>query len=224
MTSWRERMAALLPRLTVVTHDLVMVWVCWQTLHHLRYAMLPDPPLFPLWSTEIAVVLVAQGLVFWRVGLYRGLWRFASVPDLWNILKAALLGLLALALGLALYNRLGTVPRAVLVLYPFVLVGLLGMPRLLFRAWKDNQNSELKNGVALRVLILGAGRAAEALVRDLRRSGAYQPVGLLDDAAKLQGTKLHDVPVLGGLADAVTVARETAAKLIVIAMPSLDAV
>ena len=223
MTSWRERMAALLPRLTVVTHDLAMVWVCWQGLHHLRYALLQDPPSFPFWSNEIAIVLVAQGLVFWRVGLYRGLWRFASVPDLWNILKAALLGLLALALGLALYNRLGTVPRAVLVLYPFVLVGLLGMPRLLFRAWKDNQNSELKNGVALRVLILGAGRAAEALVRDLRRSGAYQPVGLLDDAVRLHGTKLHDVPVLGNLADAVTVARETAAKLIVIAMPSLDA-
>lgn len=223
MMSWRERMAALLPRLTVVTHDLTMVWICWQVLHHLRYAMLPERPSFPLWSTEITIVLVAQGLVFWRVGLYRGLWRFASVPDLWNILKAALLGLLALALGLALYNRLGTVPRAVLVLYPFVLVGLLGMPRLLFRAWKDNQNSELKNGVALRVLILGAGRAAEALVRDLRRSGAYQPVGLLDDAARLQGTKLHDVPVLGSLADAVTVARETAARLIVIAMPSLDA-
>lgn len=223
MTSWRERMAALLPRLTVVAHDLVMVWACWQVLHRLRYAMLANPPSFPFWSAEIAIVLVAQGLVFWRVGLYRGLWRFASVPDLWNILKAALLGLLALALGLALYNRLGTVPRTVLVLYPFVLVGLLGMPRLLFRAWKDNQNSDLKNGVAIRVLILGAGRAAEALVRDLRRSGAYQPVGLLDDAAKLHGTKLHDVPVLGGLADAATVARETAAKLIVIAMPSLDA-
>ena len=223
MTSWRERMAALLPRLTVVAHDLVMVWGCWQVLHRLRYAMLADPPAFPFWSAEIAIVLVAQGLVFWRVGLYRGLWRFASVPDLWNILKAALLGLLALALGLALYNRLGSVPRTVLVLYPFVLVGLLGMPRLLFRAWKDNQNSDLKNGVAIRVLILGAGRAAEALVRDLRRSGAYQPVGLLDDAAKLHGTKLHDVPVLGGLADAATVARETAAKLIVIAMPSLDA-
>ncbi|MEO8366756.1 MAG: nucleoside-diphosphate sugar epimerase/dehydratase [Pseudoxanthomonas sp.] len=224
MTSWRERMAAFLPRLTVVSHDLVMVWICWEGLHHLRYAMLADPPSFPLWSTEIGIVLVAQGLVFWRVGLYRGLWRFASVPDLWNILKAALLGLLALALGLALYNRLGSVPRAVLVLYPIVLVGLLGMPRLLFRAWKDNQNSDSKSGTAIRVLILGAGRAAEALVRDLRRSGAYQPVGLLDDAAKLHGTNLHDVPVLGGLKDAVTVARETAARLIVIAMPSLDAV
>ena len=223
MTSWRERMAFLLPRMTVVAHDLLMVWLCWQGLHHLRYAMLSDPPPFPLWSPEIAITLIAQGLVFWRVGLYRGLWRFASVPDLWNILKAALLGLLAVALGLALYNRLGTVPRAVLVMYPFALVGALGMPRLLFRAWKDNQNTDLKNGVALRVLILGAGRAGEALVRDLRRSGAYQPVGLLDDAARLHGTKLHGVPVLGGLEDASSIARETAAKLIVIAMPSLDA-
>ncbi|MEO6517807.1 MAG: nucleoside-diphosphate sugar epimerase/dehydratase [Pseudoxanthomonas sp.] len=223
MISWRERIANLLPRLTVVSHDLLMVWICWQGLHHVRYAMLANPPAYPFWSPEIAIVLVAQGLVFWRVGLYRGLWRFASVPDLWNILKAAVLGLLALALGLALYNRLGTVPRAVLVMYPFALAGLLGMPRLLFRAWKDNQNSDLKSGVALRVLILGAGRAGEALVRDLRRSGAYQPVGLLDDAARLNGTKLHGVPVLGRLDDAAAIARETAAKLIVIAMPSLDA-
>jgi FlaA1/EpsC-like NDP-sugar epimerase len=133
------------------------------------------------------------------------------------------IGLLALALGLALYNRLGSVPRAVLVMYPFVLVGLLGMPRLMFRAWKDNQVSENRNGMSMRVLILGAGRASEALVRDLRRSGAYQPVGLLDDSARLQGTKLHGIPVLGGLDDAAAIAKETSAKLIVIAMPSLDA-
>lgn len=223
MNSWRGKMAALVPRFMVVGHDLLMVWLCWEALHHLRYAMLPNPPSFPLWSPEIAIVLVAQGLVFWWVGLYRGLWRFASVPDLGNILKASLIGLLALALGLALYNRLGSVPRAVLVMYPFLLVGLLGMPRLMFRAWKDNQNTDSKNGIALRVLILGAGRSSEALVRDLRRSGAYQPVGLLDDSARLQGTKLHGVPVLGGLSDAAAIAKETAAKLIVIAMPSLDA-
>ncbi len=223
MNSWRGRTAALVPRLMVVGHDLFMVWLCWEALHHLRYAMLPNPPSYPLWSPEIAIVLVAQGLVFWWVGLYRGLWRFASVPDLGNILKASLIGLLALALGLALYNRLGSVPRAVLVMYPFVLVGLLGMPRLLFRAWKDNQIADNRNGMSMRVLILGAGRASEALVRDLRRSGAYQPVGLLDDSARLQGTKLHGIPVLGGLDDAAAIAKETAAKLIVIAMPSLDA-
>lgn len=223
MISWRERLTALLPRFTVVGHDLLMVWVCWQALHHIRYAMLPNPVAYPLWSTEIAIVLFAQGMVFWWVGLYRGLWRFASVPDLWNIFKASVVGLLAIALGLALYNRLGSVPRAVLVMYPFVLAGLLGMPRLLYRAWKDNQNSEMKSGTAIRVLVLGAGRASEALVRDLRRSGAYQPVGLLDDSRKLHGTKLHGVQVLGALSEAPVIARETAAKLIVIAMPSLDA-
>jgi len=216
-------MAALLPRLTVVGHDLLMVWICWQALHHLRYAMLPQPISYPLWSTEMAIVVLAQGLVFWWVGLYRGLWRFASVPDLWNIFKASVVGLLAIALGLALYNRLGSVPRAVLVMYPFVLAGLLGMPRLLFRAWKDNQNTDVKSGTAIRVLILGAGRASEALVRDLRRSGAYQPVGLLDDSHKLQGTKLHGVQVLGNLSQAPTIAKETAARLLVIAMPSIDA-
>jgi len=223
VNSWRGRTAALVPRLMVVGHDLLMVWLCWEALHHLRYAMLPNPPSYPLWSPEIAIVLVAQGLVFWWVGLYRGLWRFASVPDLGNILKASLIGLLALALGLALYNRLGSVPRAVLVMYPFVLVGLLGMPRLMYRAWKDNQVTDNRDGMSMRVLILGAGRASEALVRDLRRSGAYQPVGLLDDSARLQGTKLHGIPVLGGLYDAAAIAKETSAKLIVIAMPSLDA-
>ncbi|KAF1710050.1 polysaccharide biosynthesis protein [Pseudoxanthomonas kalamensis DSM 18571] len=223
MSSWRDKATAWLPRFAVVGHDLFMVWACWVGLHQIRYAMLPNPPANPWWSWEIAIVLLAQGLVFWQVGLYRGLWRFASVPDLWNILKASILGLLAIALGLALYNRLGVVPRAVLVLYPFVLAGLLGLPRLVYRAWKDNQQTLHKDGVAVRVLILGAGRAGETLLRDLRRSSSYQPVGLLDDSARLHGTKLHGVPVLGALDEAPRIARETAAKLVVIAMPSLDA-
>jgi FlaA1/EpsC-like NDP-sugar epimerase len=75
----------------------------------------------------------------------------------------------------------------------------------------------------LRVLILGAGQAGEALVRDLRRAGAYQPVGFLDDAAKLRGSHLQGVPILGKIEDLDRIAPETAAQLLVIAMPSLDA-
>src|SRR5690606_36109425 len=74
-----------------------------------------------------------------------------------------------------------------------------------------------------RVLIMGAGQAADALVRDLRRSGAYQPVGFLDDAPHLQGSQLHGMPVLGTLEEAATVAREVGAGMLVIAIPSLDA-
>src|SRR3546814_18869729 len=98
--------------------------------------------------------------------------------------------------GLFLYNRMDQVSRVVLLLYPFVLTALLGMPRLLYRVWKDHQRSKAEQG-ALRVLILGAGQAGEALVRDLRRTGASHPVGFLDDAANLRGSSLQGVPVLG---------------------------
>lgn len=220
MSVWRWKMG--LPRLAVVTHDLAMVWLVWQGLHRLRFGIETHPPELPLWSAEIALVLAAQGLVLWQVGLYRGLWRFASIPDLLNIFKACAFGLFAIVLGLFLYNRLDMVPRTVLVLYPLVLMGLLGAPRLLYRAWKDSR-IDRGNKASVRILILGAGHAGEALVRDLRRFGTYQPVGFLDDAARLRGTKLQGVPVLGRVQDLAEIARETAAKLLVIAMPSAEA-
>ena len=222
MNAWRDRWSGALPRLAVVGHDLAMVWVVWLGLHWLRYSIIPNPPAIPLWSTEVALVLAAQGLVFWQVGLYRGLWRFASVPDLWNILKASALGMVAIAVGLFLYNRLDMVSRLVLVLYPLVLMGMLGAPRLMYRAWKDSRN-ERGHERSVRILILGAGHAGEALVRDLRRLGTYQPVGFLDDAGRLRGTKVQGVPVLGRVSDVTEVARESAAGLLVIAMPSANA-
>jgi FlaA1/EpsC-like NDP-sugar epimerase len=223
MTKPSERIASSLPRVAVVLHDLAMVWIAWTGLHLVRYALRSEPsPLAP-WSTETALVLLAQGLVFWRVGLYRGIWRFASVPDFLNILKACLFGLVMISVGLFLYNRMDQVSRMVLLMYPFVLTALLGLPRLLYRVWKDHQLG--RSGQAgLRVLILGAGQAGEALVRDLRRAGAYTPVGFLDDAAGLRGSQLQGVPVLGRIDEVESIARETAAGMLVIAMPSLDAV
>ena len=211
-----------MPRAAIVAHDLFMVWLCWVGLNQFRYSMEIVSLDLPFWSPEVLLILFAQGLVFWKIGLYRGVWRFASLPDLLNILKASLAGLLAIVLALFLYNRLDQVPRSVLVLYPIVLTALLGMPRLLYRTWKDHGLARTDKA-ALRVLILGAGQAGETLVRDLRRAGAYQPVGFLDDAAKLRGSHLQGLPVLGRIEDVDKIAPETAAKLLVIAMPSIDA-
>jgi len=222
MVNWKDRVSTTAPRMAVVAHDLCMVWLCWLGLHQFRYSMLPVVPSTPWLSTEILLVLAAQGAVFWQVGLYRGVWRFASLPDLLNILKASVIGLMAIMLVLFAYNRLAQVPRSVLLLYPLLLTAMLGMPRLLYRAWKDHGLARTDKA-ALRVLILGAGQAGETLVRDLRRAGAYVPVGFLDDAAKLRGSRLQGVPVLGKIDDVGKIAPETAARLLVIAMPSVDA-
>jgi FlaA1/EpsC-like NDP-sugar epimerase len=222
MNGLKSRISAALPRSAVVAHDLFMVWLCWVGLNQFRYSLRTITLDLPAFSTENLLILLAQGLVFWKVGLYRGVWRFASLPDLLNILKACIAGLLAIVLALFLYNRLNQVPRSVLVLYPIVLTALLGMPRLLYRTWKDHGLARTDKA-AVRVLILGAGQAGETLVRDLRRAGAYQPVGFLDDAAKLNGSHLQGLPVLGRIEDVERIAPETATGLLVIAMPSIDA-
>lgn len=223
MSSWKDQVSFGLPRVAIVAHDLMMVWLCWLGLHHFRYSIVGDAPQTGLWSFEIALILAVQGLIFWKVGLYRGVWRFASIPDLVNIMKASLFGFLAiLPVLFFMFDRAYEVPRTVMILYPVVLSALLGMPRLLYRAWKDHGMARTDKA-ALRVLILGAGQAGEALVRDLRRAGAYEPVGFLDDAAKLRGSQLQGLPVLGRIDEVDRIAPETAAQLLVIAMPSLDA-
>lgn len=213
-------LSALLPRLLIVLHDLAMVAFVWIALRWLASAAGAPPA--PSLTLELAVVVAAQGLMLGFVGLYRGLWRFASLPDLANLVRAALLGVLAIVVVLYLWGKLELVPRRVLFPYPVAVVLMLGMPRLLYRLWKDHRQASYK-GDAQRVLVLGAGRTAETLLRDLRSDGRYQPVGLLDDERALKGAKVQGVPVLGSLDDLPYIAQETAPRLIVIAMPSASA-
>ena len=215
----RRLIAAVHPRIAVVAHDLVMVWLAWFGTNWLRFNLLPDPPPVPLFGSELPIVLALQGIVLWWTGLYRGLWRFASLPDLWNIARGGVIGALLIALSLFLVSRLEGVPRAVLVLYPVALVALLGAPRLAYRYWKDSRLDLQRRAPSKRVLVLGAGRAGETLVRELRREGEYAAVGFLDDDRALRGAKVHGVPVLGTLEDLPRVAREAAAEVLLIAMP-----
>jgi FlaA1/EpsC-like NDP-sugar epimerase len=211
---------AIHPRSAVVLHDLAMVWVAWFAANRIRYGMLPEPELVPWFSQDVLIVLAVQGIVLWWTGLYRGLWRFASLPDLWNIGRGALIGTLLITIALFLERRGEGLPRSVLALYPFALVLLLGTPRMLYRFWKDSRYGGVSRSNARRVLILGAGRAGETLVRDLRRENRFRPVGFLDDQRSLRGAKVHGVPVLGELDRLQEIAREAAAEMLLIAMPS----
>lgn len=216
----RRLIGAIHPRLAVVLHDLGMVWLAWIATNWLRYSFEPSVPP-QLWlAPETAIVVLVQGLVLWWTGLYKGLWRFASLPDLWNILRAGLLGALGISVALFLFNRLASVPRAVLVIYPALLVVFLGAPRLIYRYWKDSRFDFAARVPPKRVLVLGAGRAGETLIRELVHENRYRPVGLLDDDISLRGAKLHGVPVLGTLEQLPELAGEVAAEMLLIAMPS----
>lgn len=216
--SMRKTIAAIHPRVAVAVHDLSVTALAWWIAKTLRYALMPDVAV-TFFAFEFPLVLLVQGLLFTWTGLYKGVWRFASLPDLWNILRAAVLGSFAVGLVLFLYNRLEGVPRSVLLLYPVVLAMFLGGPRLLYRFWKDSRVDLFESKAVKRVLIVGADRAGEALLRDLRRDSRYSVVGFVDDQGNLRGAKIGGYPVLGMLDQLPDVARETGVEMLLIALP-----
>ena len=216
----RAFVALIHPRSAVVLHDLAMILFAWYLAKTIRLSLEPETALKVLAPTEVVLVLAIQGGIFFWTGLYKGLWRFASLPDLWNLLRGSILGALCIGLALFLYDRLGNVPRSVLVSYPILLSVLLGLPRLAYRFWKDSRIDFYERSSRKRVLVLGAERAGEMLVRDLRAEGQYLPVGFLDDNRLLRGARVHGIPVLGRLDELREIGRAVAADMLLIAMPS----
>jgi FlaA1/EpsC-like NDP-sugar epimerase len=218
----RDLFGKIHPRTAVVVHDLAVTLLAWWLANTLRYAMLPYGQRLDLLNWQTLIVLGVQAAMFYWTGLYKGLWRFASVPDLWNILRAVAAGTVGIYLALFLYNRMDGISRSVLLIYPVLLAVLLGAPRLAYRYWKDSQLDLFHARHSHRVLVIGAGRAGEALVRDLRRDSRYIPAGFIDDDTSLRGSRLHGVPVLGGTDKLAALARQVGAEMLLIAMPSAD--
>ena len=211
------------PRAAVIVHDLCMVVVAWfvaawfiestsaTTFNHNLSNL-----------TSLCIVLALQGSVLWATGLYKGLWRFASFPDMWNIARASTFGAVAVVTVLALVNgpAIGQWIPTILI-YPVMLFVLLGLPRMCYRFWKDSQTAITTSGKGFkRVLIIGAGRSGAMLEKELRRRGGFHIVGFLDDNKRLRGAQVHGIPVLGAIDNLPVIGATFQADLAIIAMPS----
>lgn len=163
--------------------------------------------------------LAIQGALFWWFGLYQGMWRFASLPDLRRILSAVSLAAVLTPSLLFMVHRLDAVPRSVLLLAPLLLILMMGGSRFIYRAWKDGLLfGGLKRGRP--VIVLGAGDAAATLLRDLGRSAAWNVVVLLDDDSKKHGRRLAGVLVAGATHSVAAFAARYEVKDVIVAMPS----
>jgi FlaA1/EpsC-like NDP-sugar epimerase len=209
------------PRIKVILHDLVAIALAWIAALFARFNFeLPPQELLVPTLTALPLALCVQAVMSWRFGLYRGLWRFASLPDLWNIIRAAALGTVTIGIILVLINRLEGIPRSVLILYPFFLVFLLGGPRLLYRVWKDRSIGLRNLNPETQVVIVGGGAGGEMVVRDMLREGSYIPIGIVDDDESLVRSRIHGVPVLGKIEDLPQIVERHGIDTIVIAIPS----
>ncbi|MEE9494059.1 MAG: nucleoside-diphosphate sugar epimerase/dehydratase [Gammaproteobacteria bacterium] len=201
-------------------HDLLMVPVAWLLAFSLRFNLGSIPQIF-LESALVwlPMIMAIQASAFVYLGLYRGVWRFASLPDLVRIIKAVAIGALISAAIVFLLVRLENVPRSVFPMYIILLVIGLSAPRFIYRLIKDRK---LYQGNSQRVLIIGAGQAGEMLVRDLYRdrSQAFTPVGFVDDKREKQGQEIQGVRVLGRPEQLPSLVDRLDIDLLLIAVPS----
>ena len=151
------------------------------------------------------------------MGLYRGIWRYASMNDLIQITKAVSLAVLIFVPILFVTSRAEFLPRSLPIINWFVLMALLGGPRFIYRLIKDRHFSLTADPTGkpgIPVLLVGAGDEAEAFIRDLHRQpgAAYRVVGILDEKGRRVGQHIRNVPVLGKPEDLTSVMRRLALR------------
>lgn len=195
----------LLRSTTIIAHDGMMAALSFFAALALR---LGDNPL--AYSQELVVkgtiLFTAVALVvFWTLGLHRGVWRYTSMPDVLRIMKAAGLAILIFLLFLFLVTRLEGLPRTMLGIQAFVLVALLAGSRILYRLIQDRGREglfrPLPTADRIPVLLIGAGDEAEMFLRATAANTAarYHVVGLVATGASRVGRQIRGTEVLGSL-------------------------
>jgi O-antigen biosynthesis protein WbqV len=146
-------------------------------------------------------------MVFLMTGLYRGIWRYASLPDLFNITRAATLTVLIFLPVTFALTRLESLPRSTLLINWLVLIALLGGPRLGYRLFKDrglDHVMERSSGLpVVPVLLISTRDGADTFIRETLRDrhAVYRVVGVLSDTRSRVGREIYGVSVLGTVDD-----------------------
>ena len=202
------------------SHDVVASGIAWLAAFLLRFNFeIPSDYVATALST-LPWVLAVNAVLFWRLGLYRGLWRYASLPDLQKILAAVFVSALAGPALLLLIAPAPAVPRSVFLMAPLLLIGAMSGSRLAYRAWKEQRLLGIvRHPEANPVIVLGAGASASALLRDLSSSSTWRVAALLDDDARKHGGAIHDVKVMGALNRVGEIAERMGVTQAIIAMP-----
>lgn len=160
----------------------------------------------------IVAFLLISAVVFWISGLYRGVWRYASLTDLLAITRAVTIASLAFLVVMFLWVRLEEMPRSVLVINWFILMALLGGPRFIYRLAKDGRIDLSVNRFPGRarvpVLLVGARDGAELFIRGVAKDENYRVVGTIAEKRDRIGQSIHGVPVLGAIDDLPQVVEE----------------
>jgi FlaA1/EpsC-like NDP-sugar epimerase len=196
------------------------------------------PDFFRMNLFKILPFVVLTKLVFFYLfDLYSGMWRYTSITDLFNIIKASsTCSLLILAFLLLRYHFIGY-PRSVFLIdWCLTILAISGFRiavRFYFETKNEfNENKNLFGSIFFpgkkkipetkNLLIIGAGDGGEKIFREIRDNARlqYNVIGFLDDDPGKHGKKIHGIAVIGYISDIVAIAAKVKDSEALIAIPS----
>jgi FlaA1/EpsC-like NDP-sugar epimerase len=186
--------------------DILLIIACHLLAYLVRFEGNVDKETFRIVSL-VPILLLVKIPIFYAFGLYRGMWRYTSLSDLFNITKAVVLSSGLIIMAVLYFNRFNGFSRSIFFLdgiFTFLAIcGHRGTIRYILQYGKiffsvaDDPEKKRKK----RILLIGAGSAAEKVIREITDNPNvnYLVVGLVDDDESKIGMRIHGIPVLGSL-------------------------
>ena len=204
-------------------HDVLASAACWVLAFWLRLNLEIPEVFLPALGTAVTAAVPLHALIFWSLGLYRGSWRYASLPDLKRIAFACLIGALAVPALLAFFRAGVGVPRSTFVLAPLLLAVIMSGSRIAYRAWKERALYGHVHLTGEPVIVIGAGDVTVNLLREIDRSSQWRAVGILEDDPAWHGQVLLSVRVLGEVKDIGRWATQLECRHAIVSLPAASA-
>jgi FlaA1/EpsC-like NDP-sugar epimerase len=206
--------------------DIVLIILAHYLAYAVRFESYFQGQTLRQFTSLLPLLLIVKIPSFYIFGLYRGMWRYTSFNDIVNIFIVSFFSSTVIISLLLLGNRFAGFSRSVFILDCFFTCGLITAHRVWIRYFYQKINHGPSSfapaeaqAVKKRLLLIGAGDAAEKVLREIQDNIAlpYHAMGLVDDDPKKVGLKLHGVPVIGLIDDLQEHVRRTRAQEILIA-------
>ncbi|NIP77680.1 MAG: polysaccharide biosynthesis protein, partial [Gemmatimonadetes bacterium] len=213
---------------TFLTHILI-VPLAYSMAIFVRYEGHVPAELVAVFGSTVAFLLFARMTALAVFDVYQASWLHVGLRDLVALLNASAVGSALFAGLLAVTGQIPPVMPSVLLLEGMFFVFLSGGMRFGVRLLDENgvlrREPRARASRGTRALIIGAGEAGEALVRQLQHDArqGVEVVGLVDDDPRLRGRRIHGVPVVGPTRDLVDLVARHGADLVIIAIASATA-
>jgi FlaA1/EpsC-like NDP-sugar epimerase len=221
----------------ILAMDVLLLAAAWYGAHLVRFDFEIPEVHWISFKKVLPILLVVKLISFYLFDLYRGMWRYTSISDLINIIKASSISSLLIISWILFKTGFVGYPRSAFIIDWCLTIMLISGLRLSVRLYFDLQREDKPWRIALRMffkpvggkhsgrkrlLIIGAGDCGEKIYREIRDNArlAYEVVGFLDDDLFKVGKKIHGIPVMGTVRDLKTISNKLSADEGLIAIPS----